>query len=157
MNIKQTLEFIRKAHAGQKYGSDPYWTHPLKVAEKGLEIFGSRFHDDAYKAALLHDVIEDTRYTIEDLSEMGYSQSVTDAVFLLTKSMGLSYSDNIEKIISSRNQIALMVKYSDNWINYHGDKSDWPEEKRKKSQKKYLESMERISKAIQVGRSWKPF
>lgn len=45
--IKQTVAFIKKAHSGQKYGTDPYWTHPFAVAENGRELFGSKFTDDA--------------------------------------------------------------------------------------------------------------
>jgi len=35
MNKQKALEFIKKAHAGQKYGSSPYWTHPKAVADVG--------------------------------------------------------------------------------------------------------------------------
>jgi len=35
MNKQKALEFIKTAHAGQKYGSSPYWTHPKAVADVG--------------------------------------------------------------------------------------------------------------------------
>jgi hypothetical protein len=34
MTVKDTLEFIKTAHAGQMYGSNPYWVHPKTVADK---------------------------------------------------------------------------------------------------------------------------
>ena len=51
--VKSTLSLIKKAHSSQKYGNSPYWTHPLAVAEKGREIFGSKFTDTAYMASCL--------------------------------------------------------------------------------------------------------
>lgn len=146
--VNKTLSFIKKAHTGQKYGNDPYWTHPKAVADKGKEIFGSKFNNDAYTAALLHDTIEDTIYGEKELLETGYSERVLDAVLLVTKDKTLSYDGNIKKIIASGNRIAMMVKFADNYMNYTGDKSSWPEEKRLKSQAKYKKSMQDLSKAL---------
>lgn len=80
MNFEETLTFIKAAHAGQKYGKKPYWTHPLAVANR------LNTDDEELKIiALLHDVVEDTHYTFEDLSAMGYSDRVIAALRLLTK------------------------------------------------------------------------
>jgi hypothetical protein len=142
VDFNSTLAFIKKAHGSQKYGNKPYWTHPLAVCETGKRIFGSAFNSEAQQAALLHDVVEDTKYTIEDLKSMGYSDAVTTAVSLLTKDKSLSYEDNIKKIVNSGSKIAQMVKYSDNYENFHGDKSSWPADKAAKSQAKYAKSMD---------------
>lgn len=149
-NPKNTLSFIKKAHSGQKYGNQPYWVHPLAVAEKGREIFGSKFTDTAYMAALLHDVVEDTPTTPTDLQKMGYSAQVIDSVELVTKDKTLSYEDNINKIINSKNKIAMMIKFADNFMNYTGDKSSWDPVKAAKSQAKYLKSMERLGSVLGV-------
>ena len=100
-NVAETLEFIKHAHEGQKYGSEPYWTHPKAVADLGKKLFGASFTTEAYMAALMHDVIEDTEYTLDDLKQSGYSEAVLDAVKLLTKDKHLSYEDNIKKIINN--------------------------------------------------------
>ena len=141
-NIQQTISFIKKAHAGQTYGSHPYWTHPVAVAEKATELFG---HDDSvYIVALLHDVIEDTPYTAKDLLDMGYSPKIVAAVELLSKDKSLSYEGNIEKIAKSGNILAKKVKYADNFINFNGDKSHWDPKKAEKSNSKYAASMKTL-------------
>jgi (p)ppGpp synthase/HD superfamily hydrolase len=150
LDYNATLSFIKKAHGTQKYGTQPYWTHPVAVCETGKKIFGSLFSKEAQQAALLHDVVEDTKYTIEDLTSMGYSEPVITAVSLLTKDKTLSYEDNIKKIVNSGSKIAMMVKYCDNYENFHGDKSSWPVDKREKSQAKYAKSMEILGKKLGI-------
>ena len=148
--VKSTLSLIKKAHSGQKYGNSPYWTHPLAVAEKGREIFGSKFTDTAYMAALLHDVVEDTDLTLTDLQKLGYSAQILDTVELVTKDKSLDYEGNIRRITQSRNPFAMMVKFADNFINYTGDKSDWDAKRAAKSQEKYMKSMQTIGKVLGV-------
>lgn len=63
--VKKAYEFAARAHEGQKRKSgEPYIIHPLAVAENLID-----FHLDTptIAAALLHDVAEDTRYTLHDL------------------------------------------------------------------------------------------
>lgn len=148
--VKSTIKLIKKAHAGQKYGSSPYWTHPLAVAEKGKELFGSRFTLSAYFAALLHDVVEDTNLTPADLQKMGYNAQVIDTVELVTKNPSLDYEGNIRRIIQSGNKLAMMVKFADNFMNYTGDKSNWDPKKAAKSQAKYLKSMQDLGKVLGI-------
>lgn len=150
MNQEKALEFIKKAHAGQKYGSSPYWTHPKAVADVGKRVFGSKFSKKAYIAALLHDVIEDTPYKEPELKKLGFDDEILDAVKLLTKDKSISYSDNIQRIISSGNKIAMMVKYADNYVNFTGDKSGWDPEKKAASQAKYKKSINTIGDKLGV-------
>ena len=111
--IEQTITFIRKAHAGQvDKAGEPYWKHPVSVMKRLGEA-----PDDFKLAALLHDVIEDTDYTANDLQKMGYSADVVRAVELLTKSGDVPYIDEIKKIRDSGNLIAIAVKISDNLDN----------------------------------------
>jgi len=149
-DVNAVLAFIKKAHAGQSYGSKPYWTHPKAVAVMGKKLFGSKFTDDAYTAALLHDVVEDTPYSLKDLANAGFSDKVLKAVGLLTKDNAITYEANIARIISSGDKIAMMVKFADNYMNYSGDKSSWSETKRLKSQAKYRNSMVNLSKHLNV-------
>lgn len=152
-NIPGTKKFIQQAHdteQGQMYGDRPYSSHPRQVAAIGRRFFGSRFNAEAFKVALLHDVLEDTPYKPEDLAERGFSPAVIQAVQLLTKDKSLSYSDNIRKIINSKNPLAMMVKYSDNYMNYTGDKSHWAPERAAASQKKYLASLNMLGDVLGV-------
>ena len=111
------------------------------VTNLGKKFFGTKFGPEAVKVALLHDVLEDTPYTPEQLAKKGFSDEVIEAVQLLTKNKALSYADNISNIINSGNPLAMMVKYCDNYMNYTGDKSHWTAERAAASQKKYLASL----------------
>ena len=122
------------------YGNMPYSSHPKAVANLGKKFFGGKFGPEAIKVALLHDVLEDTPYTPEQLAKKGFSPEVIEAVQLLTKDKTLSYADNIRNIINSGNPLAMMVKYCDNYMNYTGDKSHWTPDRAASSQKKYLAS-----------------
>lgn len=65
-------------------------------------------------AALLHDVIEDTSVTIEDLKRYSFPKEVVDAVDLLTRPKDeASYTDYIRKIVESKNAVAIQVKIAD--------------------------------------------
>jgi len=60
----------------------------------------------------------------------------------------MSYADNIQRIISSGNKRAMMVKYADNYMNFTGDKSTWDPEKKAASQEKYKKSITTIAKNL---------
>lgn len=118
MDIQTTTLFITKAHAGQydKLGV-PYVEHPKAVAM--LLSISPSFHmlspveqRTAMIVALLHDVIEDTEYSPQDLIDLGYSSDVVDAVELLTydanKGTRIDYYNRI--IVSP---IARAVKVAD--------------------------------------------
>lgn len=67
--IDKAKELAGKAHEGQfrKYSKMPYIVHPIEVAT----ILQSVPHtDDMIAAALLHDVVEDTDYTVDDIAEL---------------------------------------------------------------------------------------
>lgn len=152
-NIRKTKKFIQRAHdqeQGQMYGSMPYSSHPKQVANLGKRFFGGKFGPEAVKVALLHDVLEDTPYTPEQLAKKGFSPEVIEAVQLLTKDKSLSYADNIRKIIDSKNILAMMVKYCDNYMNFTGDKSHWTPERAAASQKKYLASLNMLGDVLGI-------
>lgn len=150
LNIAQTLNFIKTAHGDQLYGKLPYWTHPRAVALTGRKVFGKKFNSDAVKTAFLHDVVEDTNTSLDDLRKLEFSDQVIEAVGLLTKNKSLSYEQNIKNIINSGNPLAMMVKYADNYENFTGDKSSWDSDKADASQKKYLASLNMLGDALGV-------
>jgi len=116
---QRALEIATDAHKGQsrKYSGDPYVTHPIAVAEIALENYDEFFQNSAFDfksdvevVALLHDVVEDSEWTIEDLEKEGFPESVTHAVDLLTKKDD-DYASYIKNIKQST--IASLVKHSD--------------------------------------------
>ena len=145
--ILNTIRFIQAAHGDQMYGDKPYWTHPVNVANIGT-LHDLNFDEDCYIAALLHDIVEDTNYTLEDLLSMGYSESVVEAVSYVTKNPDITYQENIDNIIRGGSVTAMRVKYFDNYVNFLGDKSDWTQERREHSQRKYAKSLNKIGTAL---------
>ena len=87
-------------------GGNPYILHPLYVMHK-VRHFG----EDFMITAVLHDIVEDTDWTIEGLKSEGFNSDVLTALDLLTHKDGQSYWDYIDAI--SRNQIATRVKMAD--------------------------------------------
>ena len=102
---KKALRLCFDSHKEQtdKTGM-PYVFHPFHLAEQ---------MDDEISTvcALLHDVVEDTDTSFEDLSDMGFPGEVIEVLKLLTHTDGVPYMDYVEKI--SSNTIATKVKIAD--------------------------------------------
>ncbi len=65
--VRQAVEFAERAHRGQSRASgEPYVEHPLEVASI---LAGMHLDTDTIVAAMLHDVVEDTSYTLDDIQE----------------------------------------------------------------------------------------
>lgn len=102
---RRAMRLCYEAHAGQFDKSGiPYVFHPIHLAEQMTD-------ENTVVVALLHDVVEDTAYTLEDLKAMGYSEPVLAAIDLMTHEEGVPYMDYVAKI--SRNPIARAVKLAD--------------------------------------------
>ncbi|XER12109.1 Bifunctional (p)ppGpp synthase/hydrolase RelA [Sporomusa aerivorans] len=103
--VQVALKLATIAHSGQiDKGGKPYILHPISVA-KIVET------EEEKTVALLHDVIEDTPVTLEELRENGLPESVVVAVDVLTKRPGVEYGDYIQRV--KQNPIALTVKIAD--------------------------------------------
>ena len=102
---KKALALCFEAHKNQvdKAGM-PYVFHPFHLAEQ------AKTEEEAI-TALLHDVVEDTDTTLDDLAEMGFGVSVIEALRLLTHQDGVDYFDYVKEI--SKNEIARAVKIAD--------------------------------------------
>lgn len=85
-------------------GGNPYLDHLYYVSDHLKDI-------NMKIVGLLHDLIEDTDITYNDLLEVGFTKNIIDAVELLTKKE--EYDKYIDRIINSNNKIALMVKKVD--------------------------------------------
>ena len=130
---KKAIKVAYEAHKDQydKAGL-PYITHPLHLAE-GM--------NDEYTtiAALLHDVVEDTDITLDDLTKE-FPKEVIDALKLLTHHKGVPYMDYVAKI--KTNDIAKAVKIADLKHNSDLTRLDNITDKDLERIKKYQEALE---------------
>lgn len=126
-----------RAHAGtlDKDGY-PYILHPLTVGVMGNT-------DDEKIAGFLHDVVEDTDWTFDDLLREGIPASVVNALKLLTRDYSMTYDEYLQRIIDSGNPISIMVKYHDLQHNFARGKAH-PE-----LQKKHGAGLAKIRAAIE--------
>lgn len=101
----KALHIATCAHKGQvdKAGCD-YIGHPLRVAQRCTT-------PEAKIVALLHDTIEDTDVTPQTLLDAGIPQEIVDAVLSVTRNLGESYSDFIQR--AALNPLGLEVKLAD--------------------------------------------
>src|SRR6188472_2769054 len=82
--ILRAASFAATAHIGQTRRGlpDPYINHPLRVAHHAAQ---AELGEDAVVAALLHDVVEDTSHTWDDLRVAGFTERAIVLARLLTK------------------------------------------------------------------------
>jgi len=131
-HVEQSKMVAYRGHALQvrRDGKTPYTTHIETVARLTKERMLKLRYDYAsiivgVSAAYLHDIVEDweyTGYTFELLEQEGIPSAIIEVVKLLTKEEGLSYEDNIDRVLVNR--IATQVKISDNLANLSDSPSD---------------------------------
>lgn len=123
------LELAIEAHKDQKYGDKPYIYHLAQVDNLVTRVFRPEGlgHCDPYSkspgdemdclraTAFLHDIIEDTSVTKQDLHDAGVMPSVILAVELMTKEDSYNYEKYIEDI--TLNNLARKVKLCDTAAN----------------------------------------
>ena len=104
-NTNKALRLAYEAHAGQFDKSGvPYVFHPLHLAEQMDD-------EDSIVAALLHDVVEDTAYSLADLRAMGFPEKALEAVALLTHDPAEPYLSYVARV--KENPVARRVKLAD--------------------------------------------
>lgn len=109
LGIAEIHRLATAAHRGQvrKFSGDPYITHPRRVALT----FAPKWPHVA--VALLHDVIEDTDVTAEGLLKAGVEPAVVDSVLVLTRRDDESYSEYLDRVIASGDEVAIAIKVAD--------------------------------------------
>ena len=138
--IRQAYEFARNQHGAQlrKDGS-PFVTHPLAVAQ----IVAEELHLDSesIEAALLHDTIEDTAATHEQLAKL-FSPTVADLVEGVSKLTRVHYTskeeeqmENLRKMLMamSKDIRVILIKISDRLHNMRTMEYQTPEKQKQKS------------------------
>ncbi len=105
--IKEAFEFANEAHKGVKRRSgEPYILHPLAVAKIATKEIG--LGTTSVISALLHDVVEDTDYTVEDIATI-FGPKVASIVDGLTKISGVMGSDTSQQAESFRKMILTLA------------------------------------------------
>lgn len=106
-DIDKAIEIASQAHAADyDLDGNPTILHPLAVGMMGK-------NDTERIVGFLHDVVEDTRYTFEDLELAGFSDDILRTLRLLTHDKHTPYMEYIERICQSGNRAAINVKLND--------------------------------------------
>lgn len=130
---KKALKLSFEAHQNQVDKSGmPYVFHPFHLAEQMED-------ENTTIVALLHDVVEDTDIGFDELYKMGFSQTVIEALKLLTHDNNEPYEDYINMI--KKNEIAKAVKLADLRHNSDLTRLDNVDEKALKRAEKYKKSI----------------
>ena len=103
--LHKALLIATRVHQDQqdRYGA-PYLRHVMRVAERGR-------NDDERVVGLLHDVVEDSPTTLDDLRREGFPEPIVQAVDCLTKRAGEPYDQFVERTKASK--LAIAVKLND--------------------------------------------
>ena len=131
---KKALSLCFEAHKNQLDKSGmPYVFHPFHLAEQMETV-------ETVVVALLHDIVEDTDYTIDDLKNMGFPNTVTDAIALMTHDAATEYMDYVARI--KTNPIAKVVKLADLRHNSDLSRLNVVTSEALRRREKYLEALE---------------
>ena len=132
--LDRAIELAKQHHEGQtdKAGK-PYIEHPLRVMNQVES-------EEEKIVAVLHDIVEDTDISLDDLRSEGFSEEVVSAVECLTKQDGENYDSYIERI--SFNPLAVKIKLAD--LEDNRDLTRLPE-----VTDKDLERIEKYDKALE--------
>ena len=134
---KKALKLCFDTHKDQVDKSGmPYVFHPFHLAEQ---------MDDEISTvcALLHDVVEDSETTLDDLSKMGFSKEVIEVLSLLTHADDIPYMDYVREI--KKNPIATKVKIADLKHNSDSTRVEYADERMLERWEKYAEAIRILS------------
>jgi GTP pyrophosphokinase len=144
-HIRAAFKYAEKSHSGQtRKSGEPYIIHPLAVAQIVAEEL--KLDSESIEAALLHDVIEDTSATHEEVAKL-FSPTVADLVEGVSKLTRIQYAtkedeqmENLRKMLiaMSKDIRVILIKISDRLHNMRTMEYQSPEKQKQKS----LETME---------------
>lgn len=144
--LAKAIDIAAAAHCGQvDRGGQPYIFHPLRVMMAG------RTWDERI-VGVLHDVLEDTMVTEEDLEEACFDDTVIEAVKALTRDEEKeTYPEFIDRVIDA-GIIAIKVKLADMNDNLSPSRMDYlPDEEQKRLHEKYDLQRVKLQNALQWG------
>lgn len=105
--VRRAYEFAQNAHQGQKRSSgDPYFNHCLKTAEI---LVNMRLDATTVAAGLLHDVAEDTKYTLDDIKK-NFGEEIAFLVAGITKLGKIKYRGDQQRVENLRKMFLAMAE-----------------------------------------------
>ena len=138
--LEKAIALAAMGHEGQMdKGGQPYILHPIRVMLQ-CETTEQKI------VAMLHDLLEDTDITEEELRQAGFAENVVEAVLLLTKKEGEDYTAYIERIC--QNPLAARVKLADLMDNMDLNRLPGLTQKDFQRLEKYLRAKSRVEKAL---------
>jgi (p)ppGpp synthase/HD superfamily hydrolase len=103
--LAKAIAIAAKAHENQQdRGGHPYVLHPIRVMMQMQT-------EDTKIVAVLHDVVEDTDWTIDKLRQEGFPEYILDAIDSVTRGENEMYRDFVER--TSKNHLGTIVKLGD--------------------------------------------
>jgi (p)ppGpp synthase/HD superfamily hydrolase len=134
--LHQALLIATRVHQDQqdRYGAS-YLRHVMRVAERGR-------NDDERTVGLLHDVVEDSPMTLDDLRREGFPEYIVQAVDCLTKREGEPYEQFVDR--TKTNKLAVAVKLNDLEDNMDVRRAPRLEEKDLERLNKYLRAWHQL-------------
>lgn len=117
---RKSIALSALAHRGQLYGDNPYFYHLSEVESNVVGLFAKGNYceteiDNLRAIAMLHDTLEDTCLTAENMREAGINEDVILAVECITKREGQPYLVYLDVVLS--NELARKVKLCDTMAN----------------------------------------
>lgn len=138
--VKKAYEFAKKAHAGVvRKSGEPYIIHPIQVAGMLAKLYMDPF---TVATGFLHDVVEDTDYTYEDMVEL-FSATVADLIEGVTKIGQVEYQSKVENKAENHRKMLLamsndlrviLIKLADRLHNMRTMEYQTPEKQKQKSE-----------------------
>ena len=135
MLISKAIALAASAHDEQlDKGGEPYIFHPIRV------MINAEGDENVKCTAVLHDILEDTRLTEDDLRSEGFDEEIITALKLLTRNNGDNYMEYIKRL--KPNKIARAVKLADLADNMDMTRIKNPTEQDFKRLEKYKKAKE---------------
>ena len=145
--LELAIAFAVGRHRGQRDKSgNIYVLHPLRV------MFAVAPDKTAMTVAALHDVVEDCGVTLEDLRSAGFPENVVTAVDLVSRPLSgtpdrPSYKAFIQRIIDSKNELAVRVKIADTLDNNSPARMDGLPPEQRSIRERYVKTLQMFAEA----------
>lgn len=135
--LKKAISIAKEAYKNQEdKGGNDYFSHPWRIMHQmpttKLMII-----------AILHDVVEDSSFTLEYLRKNGFTKDIVEAIDALSKKEDESYEKFIKRV--KKNELATIVKLADLKDNINLDRIPQPTAKDLKRVDKYKRAIEYLS------------
>lgn len=139
--INKAIKIAYEAHKNQTdFFGVPYIFHPWEVASQ-LD------NEEAVIVGLLHDVIEDTNITYDDLRKEGFSEEIIEGIKGVTKIEGEDYMDFVKR--AKQNKISRQVKIADLKHNMNLTRLEYVTEKDLQRNEKYKKALAFLEDTIE--------